>query len=48
MLLAAELYTRMTSLGQVYCAKLHHHNNKRCIFRCNYAALAASDDSPPR
>ncbi len=48
MLLAAELYTRMKSLGQVYCAKLHHHNNKRCIFRCNYAALATSDDSPPR
>jgi aquaporin Z len=48
MLLAAELYTRMKSFGQVYCAKLHHQNNKRCIFRCNYAALAASDDNPPR
>lgn len=23
----------------VFCAKLHHHNNKRCIFRCNYDAL---------
>ncbi|MBW4667315.1 MAG: aquaporin [Cyanomargarita calcarea GSE-NOS-MK-12-04C] len=20
----------------VRCAKLHHHNNKRCIFRCGY------------
>ncbi|HEY6972988.1 MAG TPA: aquaporin [Nitrospiraceae bacterium] len=47
MLLAAELYTHMKGLKQVYCAKLYHHNNKRCIFRCNYAALAASDDSPP-
>jgi len=46
MLLAAEMYTRMKSLGQVYCAKLHHQNNKRCIFRCNYAALAASRDDP--
>ena len=46
MLLAAETYTRMKSLGQVYCAKLHHQNNKRCIFRCNYAALAASRDNP--
>jgi aquaporin Z len=33
MLLAAELYTRMKGLKQVYCAKLHHHNNKRCIVR---------------
>jgi len=47
MLLAAELYSRVKGLKQVYCAKLHHHNNKRCIFRCNYAALAASDNSPP-
>jgi aquaporin Z len=23
----------------VFCAKLHHYNNKRCIFRCNYEAL---------
>jgi len=34
MLLAAELYTR---LGRVnVCAKLHHYNNARCIFRCNF------------
>lgn len=23
----------------VFCAKLHHHNNKRCIFRCRYGAM---------
>lgn len=27
------------SRGRVFCAKLHHHNDKRCIFRCNYREL---------
>jgi len=36
MLLAAELYLRWPGARQVVCAKLHHHNNKRCIFRCGY------------
>jgi aquaporin Z len=43
MLLAAKVYTRIKSVKQVYCAKLHHQNGKRCIFRCNYPALLASD-----
>jgi len=42
MLAAAELYTRLKSLKQVYCAKLHHQNNTRCIFRCNYPELLKS------
>lgn len=42
MLLAAELYLRQHSLHKVFCAKLHHHNDKRCIFRCNYDELVAS------
>jgi aquaporin Z len=25
--------------GAVFCAKYHHHNGQRCIFRCNYGAL---------
>jgi aquaporin Z len=37
MLLAAEIYQRM-KLRAVACAKLHHHNNARCIFRCNFNA----------
>ncbi len=41
MLLAAEIYTRLGRAHRVYCAKLHHHNSKRCIFRCEYPALAA-------
>lgn len=36
MLLAAETYLWGTGKGGVICAKLHHHNNKRCIFRCGY------------
>jgi aquaporin Z len=36
MLAAAELYTGVKGLKQVYCAKLHHQNDKRCIFRCRY------------
>ncbi|HYE65590.1 MAG TPA: aquaporin [Pyrinomonadaceae bacterium] len=36
MLLAAELYTRLKGEQAVACAKLHHRNNKGCIFRCGY------------
>jgi len=36
MLLAAELYLRLKGAHEVFCAKLHHQNNKRCIFRCGY------------
>jgi len=36
MLLAAEVYRRLNVGRVVACAKLHHHNNKRCIFRCNF------------
>jgi aquaporin Z len=43
MLLGAEVYVRVRSLKQVYCAKFHHQNGKRCIFRCNYPTLLAGD-----
>lgn len=43
MLLAAELYVRRRGLHQVFCAKLHHDNDKRCIFRCNYMQMEAGD-----
>ena len=36
MLLAAEVYRRLNAGAAIACAKLHHHNNKRCIFRCNF------------
>jgi len=38
MLLAAECYVRRPGAHRVLCAKLHHHNNARCIFRCNFMA----------
>ncbi|MGB8702329.1 MAG: aquaporin, partial [Thermosynechococcaceae cyanobacterium] len=36
MLSAAGLYTYWLGDRSVKCAKLHHENHKRCIFRCNY------------
>ena len=36
MLLAAECYVRFLGADRVLCAKLHHRNDKRCIFRCCY------------
>jgi aquaporin Z len=36
MLLAAEVYRRFNAGRAVACAKLHHYNNRRCIFRCNF------------
>jgi len=36
MLLAAEVFTRGTTPRSARCAKFHHHNNQRCIFRCNF------------
>jgi aquaporin Z len=38
MLLAAECYLRVPGAHRVLCAKLHHHSNARCIFRCNFMA----------
>jgi aquaporin Z len=37
MLLAASLYLRLRGVQGVICAKLHHQNDKRCIFRCGYS-----------
>jgi aquaporin Z len=36
MLIAAELYRWQRGVHAVICAKLHHHNRKRCIFHCGY------------
>jgi aquaporin Z len=38
MLLAAECYLRFPGARRVLCAKLHHHNDQRCIFCCSYMA----------
>ena len=46
MQLAALVYRR--SGRAVYCAKLHHHNGARCIFRCAFGDLAALEAWTPR
>ena len=42
MLAAAECYLRLWGAPAVRCAKLHHQNPHRCIFRCGYARGAAA------
>ena len=42
MLLAARVYLSRHGLARVFCAKLHHDNGQRCIFRCRYPELGAS------
>lgn len=37
MLMAAEVYVRVRGARSVRCAKLHHLNDRRCIFRCGYS-----------
>ena len=39
MMLAAQVYLWLRGRHAVFCAKLHHDNEKRCIFHCNYQAL---------
>jgi len=36
MLTAAQVYRAIPGFRRVYCAKLHHDNPARCIFRCAY------------
>jgi aquaporin Z len=38
MLAAAQLYVATQGMQMVLCAKLHHDNSQRCIFRCSYGA----------
>jgi len=43
MLLASEFFVRLRGTRQVICAKLHHDNDKRCIFlHCNYKSTNGS------
>lgn len=43
MLLAAEVYVRLKGGAAVLCCKLHHENDKRCIFNCRYGEAAANE-----
>ncbi len=39
MITASEFYLRSRRIKEVICAKLHHDDLHRCIFRCGYASL---------
>lgn len=41
MLFASAVYRFWRGARRVFCAKLHHSNNQRCIFRCQYGDLHA-------
>jgi aquaporin Z len=45
MLSASEVYVRWAGRNAVRCAKLNHHNTKRCIFRCGYRAPVIGNGS---
>jgi aquaporin Z len=48
MLLASQLYLGLRSASEVYCAKFHHHNSARCIFRCRFCDLLIPRESTKR
>lgn len=48
MLAAAEVFVRARGLKNVFCAKLHHHNNKRCIFNCRFGELLNREEAETR
>jgi len=39
MLSAGQIYRRWRGAHRVFCAKYHHHNSQRCIFRCGFSQL---------
>jgi aquaporin Z len=47
MLAASQVYLWVRGARRVYCAKLHHDNSARCIFRCRWAELAGSPAALP-
>jgi len=47
MFVAAELYLRTHGNGAVLCCKLHHDNDRRCIFRCRYHEVATQKERIP-
>ena len=42
MLAAGELCLRLRGARGILCAKLHHQNDKRCIFRCGFRQTAGA------
>ena len=48
MLAASLLYPLAAGANSVACAKLYHHSDARCIFRCDFARLAGREPVGPR
>lgn len=42
MILAGELFLLLGKKHRIFCAKLHHYNGMRCIFRCNFLEMQQS------
>lgn len=40
MLAAALVYRSLPGAKRVFCAKFHHHNDKPCIFRCQFGEIS--------
>jgi aquaporin Z len=45
MLAASEVYVRVSGASAVLCCKLHHDNDRRCIFDCRYGQASAARPS---
>jgi aquaporin Z len=39
MIFAGQIYRLVRGAHRVFCAKYHHHNSQRCIFRCGFSQL---------
>jgi aquaporin Z len=46
MLAASRIYQRLPGIRRVYCAKLHHFNNKKCIFNCEFERMLSEQLQP--
>ncbi len=45
MLFASQVFVQWKGQEAVCCAKLHHHNHQRCIFRCGYQSNPVRRDA---
>jgi aquaporin Z len=45
MLAAAGAFVAIRGRRSVFCAKYHHENDERCIFRCRYAEMAGERET---
>ena len=46
MISAGQLVRHFRGAHRIFCAKYHHHNRKRCIFRCNFSELMQPGGNP--